>query len=174
MQWPQKRRAFHNTILTQFCSTNELWQCENGSDLLSCQSEPLVLARWGFVAQSKKKKLILRSKRNSYLKDRRICSIQQSQCMFPGADRDWNRTHLLQPHSSVLQEDRGVNGVLVKLLRSVSPEDIDFTFDIWDLEANLETFPPLWLTVWCMSQRREAKLFSNSSDCHLLSHSSDS
>lgn len=62
--------------------------------------------------------------------------------MSPGADRDWNHTHLLQPHSSVLQEDRGVNGVLVKLLRSVSPEDIDFTFDIWDLRANLETFLP--------------------------------
>lgn len=70
--------------------------------------------------------------------------------MFPGADRDWNHTHLLQPHSSVLQEDRGVNGVLVKLLRSVSPEHIDFTFDIWDLETNLETFSPygsLWVHV---------------------------
>lgn len=54
MQWLQKGRAFHNTILTQFCSTNKLWQCEKGSDLLSCQLEPLVLARWGFVAQSKK------------------------------------------------------------------------------------------------------------------------
>ncbi len=93
------------------------------------------------TVKKKKTQLILRSKRNSYLKDRHICRIQQSQCMFPGTDRDWNSTHLLQPHSSVLQEDRGVNGVLVKLLRSVSPEDIVFTFDIWDLEANLETSP---------------------------------
>lgn len=103
--------------------------CWHGGDLWHSQKK-------------KKKKLILRSKRTSYQKDRRSCSIQQSQCMFPGADRDWNRTHLLQPHSSVLQEDRGVNGVLVKLLRSVSPEHIDFTFDIWDLERNLETFSP--------------------------------